>query len=82
MSKVGFTPNLRPIYSRSSFSVNTLRLICDRPESENPTIRSKTATRDDDAETNYFKRMTAEILSHIINCMNLEQFEEVEIRIF
>ncbi len=24
----------------------------------------------------------AEILSHIINCMNLEQFEEVEMRIF
>ncbi len=24
----------------------------------------------------------AEILSHIINCMNFEQFEEVEIRIF
>ena len=24
----------------------------------------------------------AEIVSHIINCMNLEQFKEIEIRIF
>ncbi len=31
----------------------------------------------------YFKtNVWAEILSHIINCMNLEQFEEVEMRMF
>ena len=43
------------------------------------TLRFKTATRDDDlVQTNDL----AEILSHTINCMNLEQFEEVEIRIF
>ena len=37
------------------------------------TLRFKTATSDAD---------WAEILSHIISCMNLVQFEEVEIRIF
>ncbi len=44
------------------------------------TLRFKTATWDDAAETNCFERMNAwaEILSHIINCMDLEQFEEFE----
>ncbi len=42
-----------------------------------------TPTCDDDAETNYFTTNDwAKILSHIMKCMNLEQFEEVGIRIF
>ena len=46
------------------------------------TSRFKTATRDNDAETSYFKRVTGQKCCCILSIvMNLEQFEEVEIRI-
>ena len=32
-----------------------------------PPLRFKTATRDDDAETNYFKRMTGQKSCHILS---------------
>ncbi len=49
-----------------------LKLSINLPE----TLRFRTATRDDAAEKLLQTNDCAEILSHIINCMNLEQFEE------